>query len=348
MKQKSIIAIAALFLIFALSHAHAVEETGISYAEVPFISIDTSRSYTIIEAEVENTGYDTVFICLPSDWEVDEEVLNAYGENVLTNRWDIIQKYGKKRDRFSFIANNFVFDFNYRVARGSPIEVSGCKGWYVRPNERLRFRVKLRPGPSSAVFDPLYIENNYNYSWVRVKKWYQEFRIYTTEDYGFVEAPYIVKGAKLIEAYPGIFSNKSYTENKTFYVEKFMEEENITKKEEAKIDLASIPSWDSWFADSALFDLKNGIFANTNLEFYEIPEQNITVKEKATTPEEEFIPVWLFDARESNFISYAYEWRRDRGVEGGIDIELYPTIKEEKAVAEKIDLTTVPEWFAWF
>jgi len=328
----------SIALVFILSQAAALaQETGLKYAEVPTISHDTSRSYTVIEAEVENTGYDNVFICLPDSWTVDEEILNAYGENVLTSKTDIAARYGRKESRFSFIRNNFVFDFSYPVEKGSPIEItSSCKGWYVRPNERMHFIVKLKPGPATAIFDPLYLEKNYNYSKISVTRWSQEFRIYPDKSYGFFEAPYLVKRATMVEAYPGIFTNKSSLSDKPYYVEKFQNEENET----TGIELSKVPSWNGWFGESSMFRLEPKMIASTKTNYFEIPPPP---KSSASADEISFIPIWLFDAREAKFIQYSYEWRRDRQIEGGIDIDAY--VKEEKP---KIDLSKVPEWYSWF
>jgi len=349
-RKKTLLEVVLVLILLQPAVLALTTDSGLRYAEMPTLEIDGTYAVSnTIEAEVENTGYDNVFICLPNgkhsgsgDWQVVGDIVFAKGEKVLMNIRDITAKYGKKEDLNSFIHNNFVFDLDYPVVRGDPLKVplsatgaDYCLGWYVRPNERLNFVVKLTPGsdgPFNGVFDPLYLEKNYMYSSVKVTRWTQEVQIYPPVaagvTVGLLEAPYIVKNAVIVEAYPGLLSEKSALD-KPYYFEKFKQEPSFES-------VVNAPSWNSWFEKSKVFSLNTEMLGKTKTGYFGMPS-NVEV-----LSESDPIPVWLFDSRESLYIRYIYEWRRDGNTAGGIDLGAY---MQEPS---RVELSGVPEWYSWF
>ena len=397
-----------LALLFAVAPVHAAdmyagkgidlgapstEISGIDFVQTPNILPDSTKSYTVIEAEVDNIGFETVLISLPKGWEFKQEVYGATGAPIIKSWGELKRKYGDPGDRSSFQRNNFVFTSpgNLATSRGSPVTIAwdtgeGSVGWYIRPNERLSFVIKMIPSDAEAIIDPLALEQNR--SDIIVNKWNQEFMVFPDPDTptGFLAAPWIVKDATMVEATPGVFANLSHRGG-DFYWNKFKLENQSTttttllEPEAEEVKELNPPAWDAWFSSSGLFGLKQTNFASIKTDFLPIPEINKTevVEEDEVVVTEEksvFIPVWLIDMEfyQSNSVGttsgaairYVYEWSRGKDIEG-VDVtsqakpyvtltERYgetpptsvPITDESVSTTPELDLTIVPEWYTWF
>ncbi|HDY73862.1 MAG TPA: hypothetical protein ENH51_01975 [Euryarchaeota archaeon] len=365
---------------------------------VATIDHDADLSYTIIEAEVENTGFETFFVALPLDWAFDPEIYGATGEPIIATKGALHKKYGDPGDKSSFIRNNYVFEAwgGLAVSRGSPwvLTMSGGEddggvsyGWSVRPNERLKFTIKMKPSDSEAIIDPLAIERNRTD--IKVIKWNQEMVIYPESgETGFISAPWIVKGATMVEATPGVFTNISeFTQDIYWFKTRLQNATVKSTGEETEPEVSSEPTvelnppeWDAWFSSSGFFGLESKSLAPLSTELLPIPEVNKTepiVEEVEETGESVFIPVWLIDPEfyQSNSVGttsgaairYVYEWRRGKEIKG-VDAHLFskpfktnteiygdvtptPVPTEAPVGSEEkseLDLTIVPEWYTWF
>lgn len=358
--------------IYALGETLAVpktEELGVQYVPTPNITFDPARSYTVIEAVVENSGYEKIFLSLPKDWEIDPQILSATGEPIIVSKGKLYKKYGHPDDRYSFISNNYVLwqTGGFSIGRGSPYSVSWADGgtsygWFINPNERFRFKIKLIPSETESVIDFLAIEQNR--SDIKVMKWNQDFYIYPEPSLGYISAPWILKNATLVEAYPGIVGNLSAYPGGYYYHQFLLDEQKKEEEDTWETVVLDPPGWDEWFTDEGMsFGLVGGSLAEPKSEFESIPVIEKTVLEKEESTDEVFVPVWYHDFG-INFMRYRYEWKRGQTIEG-IDQNLYldrPLTKTElygedrftytppEPVAEKpeLDLTRVPEWFSWF
>ncbi|MFV2041074.1 MAG: hypothetical protein ACC644_03685, partial [Candidatus Hydrothermarchaeales archaeon] len=249
------------------------------------IEHDSGISYTIIEAEVENTGFENFFVALPKDWTFDSDIYGARGEPIIISKGELYKKYGSLRDRSSFISNNFVLDTRggFSISRGSPWVLTRrggeddggvSYGWSVRPNERLVFTIKMKPSDDDAVIDPFAIEQNR--SDIKVVKWNQEMMLYPESGKtGFLSAPWIVKGATMVEATPGVFTNISEFTDDIYWFKTRLQ--NVTVEEAAEVSSEPVvelnpPGWDSWFSSSGFFGIKSTSLAPLATELLPIPE----------------------------------------------------------------------------
>jgi hypothetical protein len=199
-------------------------------------------------------------------------------------------------------------------------------------------------------------------------KWEQDFYLYPSKDTpsGYMRAPWVVKNASLVEATPGIFSGITGY-NGSYYYDVFrLETPAPTAPPEDEVEELNPPAWDGWFGSGGLFGLKPTKLASLKSKFLPIPEINKT-EETVSEPEEEiFVPVWYVGTdfnSQYTFVRYRYEWSRQRKIEG-IDTERYknrpftlterfegplPTFgAESTTTAPSLDMSTVPEWYAWF
>ncbi|MFQ6135772.1 MAG: hypothetical protein ACE5PM_01175 [Candidatus Hydrothermarchaeales archaeon] len=279
---------------------------------------------TEIEAEIENHGYENVLLLLPSGWTVHgDQIDGARGERILWTYLDMRARYGDPDDKYSFINTYYVFTSKYTVNRGGSqawTEVGtgiSARGWYIRPNERLTIHIKLVP-TGTGIIDPFSIEEKLPY--IKVTKWYQEFKLTTPNTTGFISAPFVVKNATLIEAYPAIFGNARDFEAGEYY----WEELKVEEEEEEVI----VVNWDEWFSTTSI-PLTSIQLASTELEYYPIG--------KVEKKEEIFVPMWRIVIGEP-FIRYTYEWRRGREIRGVVFSHF------EKGEIEPV----VPEWDEWF
>ncbi|RMF91088.1 MAG: hypothetical protein D6733_02140 [Methanobacteriota archaeon] len=353
--------------------------TGLNYITLSNISHDPAKFYTVIEATVENTGFEKVFIALPEDWEYDPALYSAKGEPIIVSKPDLHRKYGSPNDRNSFINNHFVFwqRGGFAISKGSPIKFiyedgTFHYGWFVRPNERLVFTIKMSPptDQTEGVIDPFEIEQNR--SDIRVIEWNQEFYAYpetigSARAVGFMAAPWVVKGATMVEATPGVYVNLSGLRGE-YYFELVEPEKNLSSQ--ASSEELTVPAWDEWFSGSGVYALNPVGLASLKEGPPEIPEINKTQEEKKVS-EPLFIPVWYIgmdfystlgiQTTQGPAVRYRYEWKRDRVIEG-VDASLYTkepatltelygsgsTITVEPVSKKTLDLATVPEWYAWF
>jgi hypothetical protein len=397
-----------LALLFFVASAHAVDMyagvgdvleapstnvRGIDFVLTPNITHDTDLSYTIIEAEVDNIGFEKVLISLPIDWELSGDIYGATGTPIIQSRGALKRKYGDPDSKYSFQRNFFVFTSpnNLALSRGSPFLIewddgSVSWGWYIRPNERLNFVIKMFPKEANveAVIDPTGLEQNR--SDIIVNKWNQEFMVFPDRDTptGFLAAPWIVKDGTMVEATPGVFRNLSQLGG-PYNWDKLMLQNGTTtttiEPEVEEIEKLDPPVWNEWFSSSGLFGLKPMSLASLETDFLPIPEINkteVVVEEEEVTEEKSvFIPVWLIDLEfhQTNSVGttagaairYVYEWSRGL-VTDDLDVPAqskpYVTLTERfgettpptpspredepDSPIPELDLTTVPEWFSWF
>jgi hypothetical protein len=356
--------IAALPLGFALNLEYPTEDVrGVDFASTANISHDVDLSYTVIDAEVENHGYENVLVVMPEGWEPDYEIYSAKGEPIIRGRIEFYDKYGRPWKRNSFVSNNYVFwqekTDTFTISRGLPLVLEGSDedgwsimpssignetgseriGWYVRPNERLMFRIKMFPGKEDeeAIIDPTALERNR--ADIKVTKWDQEFIIYPDLDTptGFLRAPYLVKGATMVEATPGVISNLSAFYGGLYWdlfkIQNLTPASTPTLGTEPEPDVIELdpPSWDEWFSSTGLFSLTPTSLASLKTEIPVIPEVNKTEVIEEEEPEEEgeeglFDPVWFIDLEfyqtlgvgttQGRAIRYVYEWRPGKVING--------------------------------
>jgi hypothetical protein len=373
--------------------APSTEVRGIDFVLTPNITHDTDLSYTIIEAEVDNIGFENVLISLPKDWEFTSDIYGATGTPIIQSWGALKRKYGDPDSRYSFQRNNFVFTSpsNLAVSRGSPITIEWdtgeeSVGWYIRPNERLTFVIKMIPSDEEAIIDPTALEQNR--SDIIVNKWNQENIVYPDREIptGFLAAPWIVKDATMVEATPGVFRNLSHRGG-NYYWNKFLLQNGTTTtsttlEPDVEVEELDPPAWNEWFMSPGLFGLKPTSLASIETDFLPIPEINKTVvveEEEVTEEKSVFIPVWLIDLEfyQTNSlgttsgaaIRYVYEWSRGNDIDG-VDVAAhskpYVTLTERYGetpsttvspsddsvesiqTGSVVDLTTVPEWYTWF
>lgn len=348
---------------------------GLDFVPTPNITHDPGRSYTIIHGVVENHGFERVFISLPPGFSFDPTFYSATGEPVILSIGALRKKYGKPDDRFSFISNNFVFWQRgaFAVSKGSPWTVKWTDGkesvgWYVSPNERLTFTLKMTISPdiNEAIIDPLDLEQNR--SDIKIMKWEEDFYIYPPTDTpsGFLRAPWVVKNASLVEATPGIYSSlKGY--NGSVYYDLHRLETTAPPEPEEEAEELNPPAWNEWFGSGGLFSMRTDSLATMRSKFLPIPEINKTEETAAEPKEEIFIPVWYIGTdftSQYQFLRYRYEWSRQREIPG-IDTSFYetrpftlterfegplPNLRGESTPTPtfSLDMSAVPEWYAWF
>jgi hypothetical protein len=355
----------------------AKEIKGLDYPLIGNISIDPVDSYTVIDAIVENTGFETVYVSLPSGWEDDDFDQAAKGEPIIVDKVEIHKKYGFPEDRFSFIHNYYVFQQRAGFAQSkglcimiqTPDRDSVC-GWRISPNERLIFHVRLHPKDTDVldvIIDPFSLEQNR--SDIKVIEWNQRMIVFPDQDttIGFLRAPWIVKGGTITEAFPGVFANLSAFEGDYYHRLLKLETPEPALTPEEEVEDLNPPAWDQWFSSSSgVFNLRDTSLASLKTEHLPIPEIEKTVTEEAPLEdgEEMFIPVWYVDF-DTQFIRYDYRWKRGEAITG-IDVDLYSsrpstltelygdtssTTKSTQSTPtspQSLDLTTVPEWFGWF
>ncbi|MEE9564355.1 MAG: hypothetical protein V3V63_01460, partial [Candidatus Hydrothermarchaeaceae archaeon] len=183
------------------------------------------------------------------------------------------------------------------------------QGWWLRPNEGLLLDIRVDEiSTSGGVIDPVKIERETPS--IRVTKWYESFVI-EVEEPGLITAPWIVEGAALVESRPAMYSS-SGSEGATVYYEKYQEEV-----------MTDVPAWDEWFdlKNSLVYMMTKTALAPIDLEFLSIEDADdvgVTIT-----------PVWKVENWAD--ITYAYEWKSYRKVEG-------------------IGVTAldIPEWFELF
>ncbi len=294
-----------LVSIVIVSVVNAAEE-GPEILEVGEGSVGQVTS--ILEAKIENWGYERVFIAFPTDWEFNESdtsnIFDAYSYPVREHSlWRI---YGMPYDKNSMLGRGEVFT-GKGATSGHPAKtlakIGKVYGIWLKPNEGVhikRFEFKLPTG--GGEINPKRIEERNYYPYVKVTKWIQEFTLENCTP-GFIKAPWIVKGGSLTSTSPAPYGDARKVGTKLYY-------EKSKPKYKGK-------SWQEWIPFEE--GLASGLKMST-LE-YEI--------EKDETPK----PVWRIEECGST-IWYEYEWYRDKEVEG---IRLW-----------RNDYENIPAWFEWF
>lgn len=285
-----------------------------------------------IEFEVENTGFEKVLITLPSDFTTlhSDNIDNAYGETIITRRLSINEKYGDPDDPTSFRNRHFVMTSasGYPISRGSSVvytELGESKrGWYARPNERLKGHIKI-VSTGNGIIDPFLLEKDLPY--IKVTRFSVIIKIEPkVNNYGFIAAPYVVKNATLVSTYPMIYGDANDFDETEYYWEALKFPKTETTREINVVD------WDDWFTSSTL-PLTSKLLSSTKLEYYPIEEVERKVDEDTV-----FTPVWFVQAG-TGVIRYEYEYRKNFEI-SGVNLDL---IKEAPRVAGP-----VPEWYLWF
>jgi hypothetical protein len=267
---------------------------GLDFGLIANITHDTDRSYTVIDAWVENSGFEKVFVHLPFDWEFDSSDYAAKAEPIIVEKGALHRKYGFENDRHSFISNYFVFHTRggFPRSKGFPLILTTegdqeALGWYVNPNERLIFHIRLIPEEEEMIIDPF--ELTQNRSDIQVKRWDQEFVLYPDPDArtGFMRAPWLVKDGIMVEAFPGVFANLSAFPGDYYYdvMKLDVPPETAAPEPEAEVEELNPPAWDEWFSSTGLFKLNPVSLARSGTEFTSIPVINKTVVEEEPADE---------------------------------------------------------------
>ena len=289
-------AVVVAVLIFSLALVHA-EEVGLGLAEYGYIS--PSQVTTYIEATIENRGFYRVFVALPKGWELDMSDYSARSYAVREHGlWRI---YGEGKN--SMLARGKVYTTR-GLSPKSPVTVTTSEGtytgWYLKPNEGLKIKVKTMPISGEGVVDPLKIEKLY--PGIVVLKWYEEFVLKLPPDsFGWVRAPWVVKGAALTEASPAPYgeASRTVTEGKSFVGAEGPEDEYL----QVSVD---VPRWDEWLPlrNPLAYALLPEPLARTRLKFVEVEPLNYVR------------PVWDTQKHRTDEIRYAYEWKRGEEISG--------------------------------
>ncbi len=310
-----------------------VPTTEVEVLDVSQMPIVSSTELSLdIEFEVENTGFEKVLILLPPDFSVHTDNIDgALGQAIITlsdNRLGFNEKYGKPDDRSAFRNTHFVMTSETPVSKGASMNYleldESRRGWYIRPNERVIAHIKVS-STGTGIIDPFSLEGDLPF--IEVTKFYVTIRFEPTPlSYGFILAPYVVKGATLVSSYPNIFADGNDFDETEYYWHTF----KLPETKETRI--IDVVDWDDWFTMSSL-PLTPTLLSSTDLEYYPIEKV-----EKSSEDEEIFWPVWFVEDG-TGFVRYEYQWRKNLPV-SGIYLEY---LQEPPRVAAQI-----PEWSSWF
>lgn len=273
----------AAFIILAAFPAVFAQTRGLEFITLPEGAIN--RVDTIIDAKIENWGYDKVFLALPSGWQIDEfeQGVSSYAVRE-TGIWLV---YGEYFDLAPSRLEEKVYDskgFQTKFYH----EIGGRTGWYLKPNEGVIIHAKINQiSTSGGSINVLKIEKEN--PGIKVIKWKQRFLLNISSN-GFITAPWTVDGATLIESSPAAYSDLSKKGARIYY-------------EDFEIAHTG-PKWNEWF------DFKNSLtsllssrhLAETNLQFFPV------VKTKVAKP--------VFIAENYKKIMYGYLWERDTITQG--------------------------------
>ncbi|MFH1773873.1 MAG: hypothetical protein ABH874_02805 [Methanobacteriota archaeon] len=292
------------FVILTVFPAAFAQIGGTEFVKVPEGAI--SKVDTEIYAKIENWGYERVFVALPEGWKIDDIQQGVTSYPV--RYYGLIELYGVPYGDTP-LGRGDVYTYTwtyYGFSTARTIEVAGRTGWYLKPNEGIIINIKVNDiGVGGGIIDPFKIEKEN--PGIKVDRWEQRFLLTVTKN-GFITAPWIVEGGVLTEASPAPYSEAKKRGSYKYY-------------EDFEIKYTGI-KWNQWFEfkNSVSTLLSSKPLAATDLEFYPIEKKNI------------LRPVFRVD----NFktIMYAYDWKRDRKIEG--------------IVLLRDDFKDVPEWFKWF
>jgi hypothetical protein len=307
MELKSVILALAVLMSFSVVAA----QTGLEMLEVPQGTI--SGVDTKIEAKLENWGYHRIFVALPLGWTPD--LVETSAKSYPVREEGLWRIYGLPYDKKSLLGRGEVFTGKGIAESGFPtkltIQIGNRYGWWLKPNEGIIIKVKVNNIGGSGTIDPQKIEKEN--PGIKVIRWYQQFTLKISSP-GFVTAPWTVEKATLIESSPAPYSSELGKEK--VYYEKYTGEPEV-----------DIPDWDEWFTFknslAPIFSLTP--LVSLKMEYYpeEIGEVETVLK-----------PVWRVDKIED--IVYAYEWKRDRELEGIVFWR------------DQLITGSIPDWFEWF
>lgn len=301
-----------LALLLILNSMSIIYADGFEMMVVPEGSI--SSVDTVIDAKIENVGFDRIFVALPSGWVIND--LNTFASSYAVLETGLWRKYGDPLDATSPLGSGLVYK-----ETGTQTKLyntlNNRQGWWLRPNEGVKLRVAIDSLSCSGAIDPLAIEKE-NPS-IIVKKWEQEFTI-TPSATGFITAPCVVENSALKVASPAPVSDVSQKPGTIYY------QEYDPTKDVAQVQLGEVPSWDAWFSltGSLSSTLSTKSIVGMEPVFNKTEAEDIVVTQT---------PVWRID--DLRDIVYAYEWERGKRI-SGIELIKGATFAE------------VPEWFDWF
>ncbi len=318
-------------MVIPLAHAITVPSSEVTVLDISQMPVVSPTELSLdIEFEVENTGFEKVLILLlPSGFSVhSDNIDNALGQAIITNKIEFKNKYGDSDDTSSFRNTHFVMTSATPISRGASMDYTELgesrRGWYIRPNERLSGHIKFT-GSGTGVIDPFTLEEDLPF--IEVTKFYVTIRFEpVANSYGFIAAPYVMKNATLVTSYPNIFADGNDFDETEYYWETF----KLPETEETRT--IDVVDWDDWFSFSSL-PLVPSLLASTDLEYYPIEEV-----EKSSKDEEVFVPVWYVQAG-TDFVKYEYQWRKNSEITG-VYLDYF---QEPPRVAAPI-----PEWNGWF
>ncbi len=321
MKPWSIVILFISLFIFFLPVASAA--VGFEMAKVPEGTISTVD--TVLDARIENVGFDRIFVAIPSGWTPDQ--FNSYTRSYAVREKGLWRIYGEPYVTSTLLGSGKVYNkpgVNTKLMH----QVGGETGWWLKPNEGLDIHLAVDNIGSGSI-DPMLIEKE-NPS-ILVIQWEQEFEI-TPSATGFITAPWIVEGATLTQSNPAPISDVSQKPSELYYEEYIPSGETINETGEVE----ETPDWDEWFTlSSSLSDTlstKSIVSMEPKLASQEVVEE---VEETVTIT---YTPVWRIEDISS--ITYAYEWRRGEKISG--ILLLGPSVSGFSGFAG------VPEWFDWF
>ncbi len=250
---------------------------------------------TYVEGKIENWGFKKVFFAFPKGWELNE--LKSYAKSYMVMESGLWRKYGLPTDKNSLIRRGFVYTRKGLYSKAI-INIGGRYGFWLLPNEGVIFYLKFDRIGSSGEVDPFAIEEEY--SGIKVVRWYQSFTLNVTKP-GIIKAPWIVKGAKLVEASPAPYTDITRFSGKKRYIV------DVNRNYYSSDVEVSAPDWQELFdgfENSLAFWLKNGLIS--------MPEKEFRIEvDYSVIPQ---VPVWIVD--KTITIEYAYEWRKYRKIEG--------------------------------
>lgn len=301
----------ALLLIAQLVYAEDVGPGLVEYGG--YLPPEEVTSY--IEARIENHGNYRVFVALPGGWSLNTSEYNVKSYAVREfGLWRIYDEEMLKRGK--------VYTTKGLSPKGAiTVQIIGgdtYTGWYLKPNEGLIIKVKTAPISGEGVVDPLKIEKQY--PGVKVLYWYQGFTLkMPSRTYGWVRAPWVVKGATLVEAYPAPYGEASKTimTGKSFWGVEGPKDEYL----ELSVD---VPSWNEWLPikNSLAYALLPKSLAKLRIEFMDVEPLGYVR------------PVWDTQKHRTDEIYYAYEWERGKEIRG---ITLF-----------RDDVREIPSWMELF
>jgi len=298
-------------MLLALPFAYA-QDTGLGMVEYGYVSPSEVTSY--IEAKIENRGYYSVFVALPKGWTLDTTEYSV--KSYAVREYGLWRVYGEEMVESGKI---YTYRGSFQKAAVTVQTPEGSyTGWYLKPNEGLIIKVKTGTISGEGFVDPLKIEKQY--PGIKVLRWYQEFTLkMPSRTYGWVRAPWVVRGATLVEAYPAPYSDESrtVTRGRSFWGAQGLRGEYLQAD-------VNVPDWDEW------------IPLTTPLAYHMLwrPIMNFSYDEVEPDVEEYVRPVWDIQRHRTDVIRYAYEWKRGETLRG--------------IVFSRDDFAEMPSWMELF